>query len=143
MLSTGSPACCTLVWRWTAFAPEHGDAAETLLRNADSAMYVAKASGRNNAQAYRDGMQTRAHQRLVVEARLREAIDNHELALHYQPKLDAATGAVRYLVERYRQRHELDFGHATSTTIRASVSTPSLSLPRRRSPGCCRSRCRY
>ena len=78
----------------TAFAPEHGDDAETLLRNADSAMYVAKASGRNNAQAYRDGMQTRAHQRLVVEARLREAIDNHELALHYQPKLAAATGAV-------------------------------------------------
>ncbi|MBA2769615.1 MAG: EAL domain-containing protein, partial [Sporichthyaceae bacterium] len=78
----------------TAVAPQHGDDADTLLRHADSAMYVAKASGRNNAQIYREGMQTHAHQRMVVEARLREAIDNKELALHYQPKLDSVTGRV-------------------------------------------------
>ena len=93
-IRVGDRSLATTLSIGTAFAPDHGEDAETLLRNADSAMYVAKASGRNNAQIYREGMQTRAHQRLVVEARLREAIDNQELALHYQPKLNAVSGAV-------------------------------------------------
>ena len=77
-----------------ALYPEHGRDVEELLRNADSAMYTAKASGRNTVATYRPGMETQASQRLVVEEGLRGAIDERQLVLHYQPKLDASTGRV-------------------------------------------------
>jgi diguanylate cyclase (GGDEF)-like protein len=65
-------------------APDSG----TLLRNADSAMYEAKAAGRNGYHFYTAAMQGRAFARLDLEARLRRAIDNQEFLLHYQPKVD-------------------------------------------------------
>jgi diguanylate cyclase (GGDEF)-like protein len=77
-----------------ALFPEHGSDVEDLLRNADSAMYAAKAAGRNTVAVYRVGMQTHATQRLVVEDGVRAALDGRQFTLHYQPRLDALSGRI-------------------------------------------------
>jgi EAL domain-containing protein (putative c-di-GMP-specific phosphodiesterase class I) len=67
---------------------------DTLMQNADNAMYHAKASARDNYQFFRADMNTRAVRRLLVEASLRRALTQLELLLHYQPKIDLASGAM-------------------------------------------------
>ncbi len=64
------------------------------MRHADVAMYQAKAEGRNSAQFFNAKMTERAQQRLQIELRLRHAIEQDELRLHYQPRVDARTGAM-------------------------------------------------
>lgn len=71
--------------------PEHGKDYETLLKNADAAMYVAKTSGRNNYRIYQQEMNASKEEILLIEYHLREAIENNELELYYQPKLDLET----------------------------------------------------
>ncbi len=71
--------------------PEHGEDYETLLKNADAAMYVAKTSGRNNYRIYQQEMNASKEEILLIEYHLREAIENNELELYYQPKLDLET----------------------------------------------------
>ncbi len=77
-----------------ALAPADGDDVETLLRNADLAMYFAKRSGRATFRRYDRAMNERALQQLTLETRLRGAIDRGEISLHYQPQLDLRTGRV-------------------------------------------------
>jgi diguanylate cyclase (GGDEF)-like protein/PAS domain S-box-containing protein len=77
-----------------ALYPVDGVDVETLLRNADSAMYRAKESGRNNYQLCTDEMKTRALQRLSLETRLRKAIQSEQLVLLYQPMISLITGRV-------------------------------------------------
>ncbi len=72
--------------------PEDGPDRETLLRNADTAMYKAKESGRNCYHFYTEELNSRAMQRLSIETSLRKAMEREELLLHYQPKLDLRTG---------------------------------------------------
>ncbi|QJR14300.1 bifunctional diguanylate cyclase/phosphodiesterase [Usitatibacter palustris] len=68
--------------------PSDGLDAETLMRNADTAMYHAKDSGRGNFQFFTPHMNVAAQQRLMLENALRRAIDNGEFELHYQPIYD-------------------------------------------------------
>ncbi|HEY0155964.1 MAG TPA: EAL domain-containing protein [Thermoanaerobaculia bacterium] len=68
-----------------AMYPEDGDTADALLKNADSAMYRAKETGRNGYQLCTRAMNSRAAERLSIENALRRAIDREELVLHYQP----------------------------------------------------------
>jgi diguanylate cyclase (GGDEF)-like protein len=75
-----------------AIFPTDGRAPEDLLRNADTAMYCAKGRGRNNFQFYTRSMNAEASRRLHLETRLRQALKRRELALHYQPILDAHGG---------------------------------------------------
>lgn len=87
-----------------------GDAAdaETLLRNADFAMYQAKYTGRNNYQFFRPEMNANAIERQSVETDLRQAIGRQEFMLNYQPKIDLETGAVvgvEALIRWHRPRH--------------------------------------
>ena len=77
-----------------AIYPEDGADPETLLRNADSAMYRAKESGRNTYQLCTEDMKRRAQERLSLETRLRKAINGGQLTLHYQPQIQLATGKV-------------------------------------------------
>jgi diguanylate cyclase (GGDEF)-like protein/PAS domain S-box-containing protein len=87
-----------------------GDAAdaETLLRNADFAMYQAKYTGRNNYQFFRPEMNANAIERQSVETDLRQAVARREFVLNYQPKIDLETGAVvgvEALIRWQRPRH--------------------------------------
>ncbi|MGZ6843445.1 MAG: putative bifunctional diguanylate cyclase/phosphodiesterase [Blastococcus sp.] len=64
-----------------------------LVRDADLAMYAAKAAGRNRVRGFSSDLRTRAQQRLQLAAELRDAIEGDQLVLHYQPTLHLATGA--------------------------------------------------
>ena len=68
--------------------PDDGSDAETLLKNADIAMYRAKAQGRDTFQLYTRAMNARALEQLALENRLRRAVEGDELVLHFQPILD-------------------------------------------------------
>ncbi|MHB8747405.1 MAG: putative bifunctional diguanylate cyclase/phosphodiesterase, partial [Gammaproteobacteria bacterium] len=74
--------------------PADGNDAETLLKKADTAMYQAKEQGRNNYQFFKSDMNSRAVERQVVEAHLRQALARQEFILHYQPKVNLGTGRI-------------------------------------------------
>ncbi|HKN61211.1 MAG TPA: EAL domain-containing protein [Candidatus Acidoferrales bacterium] len=74
--------------------PDDGDDAETLIKNADTAMYRAKESGRNNFTFFKAEMNWKAAQRQSLEGRLRGALDQEEFVLHYQPKVNLDTGEI-------------------------------------------------
>ena len=85
--------------------PRDGANAEQLLKNADTAMYAAKNSGRNGYRLYTAAMQAGAEQRLRTEAELHQALENGEFLLHYQPKIDLASGAPSGFEALLRWRH--------------------------------------
>ena len=72
--------------------PQDGTSVDTVMQNADTAMYHAKASGRNNYRFFKAEMNTRAVQRLMVEGNLRRALKQREFVLHYQPQIDLDSG---------------------------------------------------
>jgi len=74
--------------------PENGDDAETLIKNADTAMYHAKENGRSTYRFFRPDMSLQAVERQSLEGQLRYAIERKQLLLHYQPKIDLKTGAI-------------------------------------------------
>jgi diguanylate cyclase (GGDEF)-like protein/PAS domain S-box-containing protein len=74
--------------------PEDGRDSETLMKNADVAMYHAKSAGRNNYQFYADHMNQAAAVRVQMEGRLRAALLGDEFLLHYQPQIDLAHDTV-------------------------------------------------
>jgi diguanylate cyclase (GGDEF)-like protein len=75
-----------------AVSPENGADLDTLLRNADAAMYAAKSTGRNRYQFFSEEMNRRAVERIALEADLRHAIERGQLSLAFQPQVDLATG---------------------------------------------------
>ena len=74
--------------------PEDGNDADTLINAANAAMYRAKSLGRSNIQQFEQGMRVQASERFVLETQLKHAVENDELLLHYQPKVDLLTGAI-------------------------------------------------
>ena len=77
-----------------AIFPDDGDSVDTLLKNADSAMYHAKEHGRNNAQFYSNTFNAAAHERLILEGELRHALTREEFVVYYQPLIDLPTGGI-------------------------------------------------
>lgn len=71
-----------------AMFPQDGRSGEELLMNADTAMYQAKAAGRNGHKFFSETMRSRSLKRLDLEGELRQAIDQGDFILHYQPKVD-------------------------------------------------------
>ena len=88
-----------------AVYPEDGTRAETLLKNADVAMYKAKAEGRNNYQFYTADMTERAFERIMLESQLRNAIDRHELQVYYQAQIDTQTERIIGMEALVRWHH--------------------------------------
>ncbi len=74
--------------------PNDGTDGETLIKHADIAMYRGKQTGRNNFQFYTPAMNEQALERLRIEGDLRNALDHGEFLLHYQPKVELASGRV-------------------------------------------------
>ncbi|HET7433366.1 MAG TPA: EAL domain-containing protein [Thermoanaerobaculia bacterium] len=85
--------------------PNDGADPETLVRNADTAMYRAKEQGRDNYQLYAPAMNARALERLALENLLRKAIAQKELVLYYQPIIDAHTRVMTGVEALIRWRH--------------------------------------
>jgi diguanylate cyclase (GGDEF)-like protein len=85
--------------------PNDGQDAETLIMNADAAMYNAKEKGRNTYSFFRQDMNDRAVWRQSTEASLRNALERHEFVLHYQPKINFQSGAIVGVEALIRWRH--------------------------------------
>ena len=85
--------------------PEDGSDAGVLLRNADAAMYRAKAQGKNSFQFYTADMSSHLGARLKLETQLRRALERGEFALHYQPKIDLRSGEICALEALIRWQH--------------------------------------
>jgi diguanylate cyclase (GGDEF)-like protein/PAS domain S-box-containing protein len=77
-----------------AIYPENGADMDTLLRNADAAMYAAKQAGRSRYQFYSEDMNAQANERLTLEHELRHALERGELYAVYQPQIELATQRV-------------------------------------------------
>jgi diguanylate cyclase (GGDEF)-like protein/PAS domain S-box-containing protein len=88
-----------------ATAHERGASAADLVRDADSAMYQAKAAGRARSVLFAPAMRTRAHHRLDTELSLRRAISDGELRLYYQPIINLATGRTDGVEALVRWQH--------------------------------------
>jgi diguanylate cyclase (GGDEF)-like protein/PAS domain S-box-containing protein len=85
--------------------PDDGTDAESLLKNADFAMYQAKDSGRNNFQFFNTSMNSSALERQALESDLRHAVEKGEFLLHYQPKINLESGIVTGFEALLRWNH--------------------------------------
>ena len=88
-----------------AVYPDDGSDIDRLMRHADAAMYQAKNSGRDNLQFFTPELNERVMRRLQLENDLRHAVGRCELVLHYQPRIDAASGAVAGVESLVRWNH--------------------------------------
>jgi EAL domain-containing protein (putative c-di-GMP-specific phosphodiesterase class I) len=85
--------------------PEHGTDADTLIKNADIAMYSAKQGGRNGFRFFTEDVNAQAIERLTLENSLQLALHRRELFLMYQPQIDMATGKIVGLEALLRWQH--------------------------------------
>jgi diguanylate cyclase (GGDEF)-like protein/PAS domain S-box-containing protein len=85
--------------------PDAGQDAESLLSQADAAMYEAKQHGRNRYEFFRSDMRARLATRLSLEGDLRYALGRNEFVLHYQPKIDLTTGLITGMEALIRWQH--------------------------------------
>jgi diguanylate cyclase (GGDEF)-like protein/PAS domain S-box-containing protein len=85
--------------------PEHGADSETLIKNADAAMYTAKDYGRNNFRFFTEDMNALVVERLTLENSLRLALERKEFFLVYQPQMDILTGQITGLEALLRWQH--------------------------------------
>ncbi|MGB0733536.1 MAG: putative bifunctional diguanylate cyclase/phosphodiesterase, partial [Pontibacterium sp.] len=89
-----------------AIAPRDGTKPDTLMRHADTAMYKAKAQGRNSFFFYSNEMEAEVERRLLLEQMLRQGIEKQEFKLAYQPIVDTQTESLIYVEALCRWNHQ-------------------------------------
>ncbi len=97
--------CHTTASIGIAMYPSDGTDVQTLTKNADVAMYLAKEDGKNGFRFFTQGIKTQSIERLTLETALRHALDRNQFALHYQPKVDMATGQITGVEALLRWSH--------------------------------------
>ncbi|CEG25506.1 EAL domain-containing protein [Bacillus sp. B-jedd] len=85
--------------------PSDGMDGETLIKNADIAMYVAKDRGKNNYQFYTSGLQGLSSRKMEMETGLRKALDSNQFELYYQPQVELRTGNIIGIESLIRWKH--------------------------------------
>lgn len=88
-----------------AMYPSHGRDADTLIKAADTAMYLAKQDGKNDFRFYNTDVETQSLERLMLESSLRSALDLEQFSLQYQPKMSVQTGCVSGVEALLRWKH--------------------------------------
>ena len=88
-----------------ALYPRDGEDLDTLLKNADVAMYHAKAQGRSRFSFYRDAMRAASAQELSIEHDLRKALEGDQFELYYQPQIEIRTGRIVGIEALIRWNH--------------------------------------
>jgi diguanylate cyclase (GGDEF)-like protein len=101
----GSNDCHVTVSIGISVFPADGSDAQSLLKAADVAMYRAKDTGRNSYLFYSAAMNVHTVERLELESDLRHALERHEFLLHYQPKVEIATGLITGTEALLRWKH--------------------------------------
>lgn len=88
-----------------AIYPEHGEEAEQLIKNADTAMYEVKRNGKNGYQFYSSQLDKRVLEKVELEAALRKAVKQNELLIHYQPQMNQRTKQIIGVEALLRWKH--------------------------------------
>ncbi|CAN1209735.1 hypothetical protein TUMEXPCC7403_05885 [Tumidithrix helvetica PCC 7403] len=88
-----------------SFYPFDGRDADTLIKNADAALYYAKAQGRNNFQTYSHKMNSDSFTLLALRSSMHSAIENDEFVIHFQPKVNAETSEITGVEALIRWQH--------------------------------------
>jgi diguanylate cyclase (GGDEF)-like protein len=97
--------CHTTASIGIAMFPADGADVETLTKNADLAMYLAKEDGKNDFRFFTEGVKTQSIERLMLETSLRHALERNQFSLHYQPKVDLATRQITGVEALLRWTH--------------------------------------
>ncbi|GIM45626.1 hypothetical protein DNHGIG_11750 [Collibacillus ludicampi] len=88
-----------------AFFPKDGTDAQTLVKNADTAMYKAKEKGRNHYQLYESTLTQHVSKKLILESSFRKALEQHQFFLLYQPKADIHSNRIIGVEALLRWKH--------------------------------------
>ncbi|NJR20773.1 MAG: EAL domain-containing protein [Richelia sp. CSU_2_1] len=111
-----------------ALYPDDGEDAETLVKNADAALYRAKERGRNNYQFYTATMNPQGSQLLTLESRLHEALERGEFEVYFQPKVNINTWKIQGMEALVRWQHP-EFGLVAPGTFIPMAEENGLIVP--------------
>jgi diguanylate cyclase (GGDEF)-like protein/PAS domain S-box-containing protein len=111
-----------------AIFPDDGEDASTLMKHADTAMYHAKGSGRNNIQWFSGEMLKRTEEKLLLASALRHALERNELSLHFQPEISLKTNHVVGMEALIRWQHP-KYGNVAPDRFIALAEETGLILP--------------